>query len=315
VITELSTATVTPTPLPCLAIDPQLLQTPSDVSAQEGGTGSESMDPGFAPAAICLRVSQKNPTYGEIEGAMHGNLVWGNVHSMSLSHILSNLFVGAEIPRVSPLQVVEMQTALASKRFACEMANIISRVCFKSSLFWPSHTYRMFQCERLSHETGCWLFIGAQHAHASSPFVHFASSWICCDAAKEITEIASRFNGLCSALLAAHQQEALALARRLAVVEQEQQVAELTLQEQRSKILEQGALIAQYETLLGHGQEKLPQYYERMSITHNCFHYSKSVRVLPHFNIVLNHDNHGILSMFSTSYKSDSTNIFLVFWY
>jgi hypothetical protein len=248
VATELSTTTVTPTPLPRLAIDPQLLQTASDVSAQEGG--SESTDPGFAPVATRLRVSQKNPTYGEIEGAMRGNLVWGNVHLMSLSHILSNLFVGAEIPRVSPLRVVETQTALASKRFAREMANIISQVCFKS-LFWPSHTYRMFQCERLSHETGCWLFIGAQHAHASSPFVHFASSRIRRDASKEITEIASRFNGLCSALIAARRQKALVLAQRLAVVEQEQQAAQLIVQEQRSKILEQDALIARYETLLG----------------------------------------------------------------
>jgi hypothetical protein len=40
------------------------------------------------------------------------------------------------------------------------------------------------------------------------------------------------------------------LAQRLAVVEQEQQATELALQEQRSKILEQDALIARYETLL-----------------------------------------------------------------
>jgi hypothetical protein len=79
VITELSTTTVTTTSLPRLAINPQLLEMPLDSSAREGGTDSESpsTDPGSTPSAICLRVSQKKPTYSEVEGAMRGNLLWG----------------------------------------------------------------------------------------------------------------------------------------------------------------------------------------------------------------------------------------------
>lgn len=49
-----------------------------------------------------------------------------------------------------------------------------------------------FQCEDLSAQTSCWLFIRAQHPNASGETLHFASARLQRDA-PDIGDIASQF--------------------------------------------------------------------------------------------------------------------------
>jgi len=70
-----------------------------------------------------------------------------------------------------------------------------------------------------------------------------------------VSEIAYKFNALCASLIAARREDALVLAQKLAIAEQDQKTAELALRERETKIVEQGALIARYEALLGKTQD------------------------------------------------------------
>jgi hypothetical protein len=163
--------------------------------------------------------------------------------------VMSLILLFSAFPHSRGLRGVEPNTSQATSRFNREIANIFEHV----SDFCPAcltHFITQCQCERLSYETGCWLFIGAQHPHANKPFVHYSSDRLCREASQEITEFASKFSVLCASLVASWRQDALAMAQQLAVSEQEREVAEDALRQQKDILEEKDALLAHYRALL-----------------------------------------------------------------
>jgi hypothetical protein len=152
-------------------------------------------------------------------------------------------------PRSRGLRGVETDTTHATSRFNREISNIFERVSGFCMGRFPNLTIQ-YQCERLSHETGCWLFIGAQHPHANKPFVHYSSDRIRHEASQQVTEVASKFSVLCASLVASRRQDALAMAQKLAISEKEREVAEDALQQQKDIVEERDALLAHYQALL-----------------------------------------------------------------
>ena len=55
-------------------------------------------------------------------------------------------------------------------------------------MIWPFK-----QCEDISLKTGCWLFIGAQHANGVGAALHYASPRLIKDGRQETNELASQF--------------------------------------------------------------------------------------------------------------------------
>ena len=76
-----------------------------------------------------IRVSQKNPSHGMVEGAMMGNKAFGEpiIYAPRLnSH--SYLLASTDVPRQQPLREPEEDKSKANQRFARQIKDIISRV-------------------------------------------------------------------------------------------------------------------------------------------------------------------------------------------
>jgi hypothetical protein len=71
------------------------------------------------------------------------------------------------------------------------------------------------QCEQVSHETGCWLFLTAQHANSTSSFIHYTSPRLRRESRPEVTDLVSQFGKLFGSLLAARRQDAKELHSKL----------------------------------------------------------------------------------------------------
>jgi hypothetical protein len=74
----------------------------------------------------------------------------------------------------------------------------------------------MAQCEQISHETGCWLFLAAQHPNATKPYLHYTSPRLRRDAMPQTTAITNQFHGLMTDLHRARYQNAFELQTELA---------------------------------------------------------------------------------------------------
>ena len=72
------------------------------------------------------------------------------------------------------------------------------------------------QCEAISVETGCWLYIGAQHLTATAPFSHYSSPRLRQEGLAELNSIHNQLSQTMVALVAARRQEAKSLALDLA---------------------------------------------------------------------------------------------------
>ncbi|KDR72063.1 hypothetical protein GALMADRAFT_213511 [Galerina marginata CBS 339.88] len=71
------------------------------------------------------------------------------------------------------------------------------------------------KCDDLSLQTGCWLFIGAQHPTARSAAIHYASHRLRRDAPGQSGQIATQFCQLTQNLLASKNQDMLQLQTQL----------------------------------------------------------------------------------------------------
>ena len=71
------------------------------------------------------------------------------------------------------------------------------------------------QCEHISTETGCWLYLAAQHPNARLPFVHYSSPRFRRDAMAQVTEITNQFHAILSGLVRARYLSAMELQNKL----------------------------------------------------------------------------------------------------
>ncbi|KAJ6487524.1 hypothetical protein DFH09DRAFT_811815, partial [Mycena vulgaris] len=83
----------------------------------------------------------------------------------------------------------------------------------------------ILQCERLSHETGCWLHFSAQHMFATEPFLHYASPRILKEAKQDVEQITNHFNKLFHTLIAARNEDTKEMHKKLLSVQESAKVA------------------------------------------------------------------------------------------
>jgi len=102
----------------------------------------------------------------------------------------------------------------------------------------------------LSNETGCWLFVGAQHPHSHRSFAHYASDEIRRDAPQEVTDVASKFGVLCTALVASRRYDTLAIAEKLAASDAKREAAEARTAAAEAEVQAQMAIVADKDSQL-----------------------------------------------------------------
>jgi hypothetical protein len=114
-----------------------------------------------------------------------------------------------------------------------------------------------FQCEALSVETGCWLYIGAQHVTASMPFIHYASPRLRREALEDLNLIHNQFNKTINSLLAARRKDALILANSLADTQKQLAESSAQLQVEQSATAVKDDLIAKLQAIIA--ASKVPE--------------------------------------------------------
>lgn len=82
------------------------------------------------------------------------------------------------------------------------------------------------KCENISLQTGCWLFIGAQHANATGKPLHYASPRLRKDGQMNTNEFATQFLQLIRQVTEARKINVLELQNQLRRSEQEKAVIE-----------------------------------------------------------------------------------------
>ncbi|KAJ6611688.1 hypothetical protein B0H10DRAFT_1918575 [Mycena sp. CBHHK59/15] len=87
----------------------------------------------------------------------------------------------------------------------------------------------MDRCERLSNETGCWLYFSAQHIFATEPFFHYASPRILKEGKKDVEQITNHFNRLFLTLIAARNEDSKEMHKKLLLVQENEKVAKEAL--------------------------------------------------------------------------------------
>lgn len=94
------------------------------------------------------------------------------------------------------------------------------------------------QAERISNETNCWIFIGAQHPNASAQFIHYTSPRLRADAMEEIGEVVNSFGDLTKSLIKACRDQAWELAKKVVEIENLNRVAEEKVQHAHELLME-----------------------------------------------------------------------------
>ncbi|KAH9477987.1 hypothetical protein JR316_0010220 [Psilocybe cubensis] len=124
------------------------------------------------------RTSAQNPYHGYVQGALRGTEVYQIVRGHSLPSPISE-----------------------NTRLVKQFTNSINAIVEK--------------CEDLSKQTGCWLFIGAQHATARSGAISYASPRLRRDAAAQAGNIGTQFSSITRNLIQARIQDNVNLQQQL----------------------------------------------------------------------------------------------------
>ncbi|KAK7059855.1 hypothetical protein R3P38DRAFT_3252100 [Favolaschia claudopus] len=135
-----------------------------------------------------VRVTKKNPIHGLVVGAMRGGRAY-------------------DIVRSKPLRNPIASQAEASARFLRCATDIMER------------------CERMSNETGCWLYFTAQHLFAHAPFLHYASPRLLKEGKKDTEQLTNHFNKLFATLIALRNEESKDMHKRLLSAEDDKKAA------------------------------------------------------------------------------------------
>ncbi|KAJ3556944.1 hypothetical protein NP233_g11862 [Leucocoprinus birnbaumii] len=160
--------------------------------------------------------------HGFIEGVMRGN----------------HEFRG--LKRTIALRPPSKSSAHASKRFARVIRQILTRI------------------ENLAVETGCWVYLAAQHATAVTPFIHYASPRLQAEAGPELDVIHTNFSIIMKTLVTSRRREAMELMLeleeqkdKLESAQKEADIARRDAEIQREEIGKRDVVIAELMTRLG----------------------------------------------------------------
>ncbi|KAJ6456127.1 hypothetical protein C8R45DRAFT_774192, partial [Mycena sanguinolenta] len=137
-----------------------------------------------------LRASRTNAIYGMVDGARRGNQPFKIFRSKALRPNLA-------------------EQADASARFLRCISDIL--------------------CERVSHETGCWLHFSAQHLFGQAGYLHYTSPRFLKEAKADAEQIINHFNQTFATLLAARHQDSKAMHKWLLLAEEDKQAADTAL--------------------------------------------------------------------------------------
>ncbi|KAH9478165.1 hypothetical protein JR316_0008618 [Psilocybe cubensis] len=154
---------------------------------------SSSQSSSAGSASRPNRTSAQNPYNGYVDGAYRGSSVYQIVR-------------GHRLP--SPIS----DNTRSVKKFTNTINSIIEK------------------CEDISKETGCWLFIGAQHATARAGSISYASPRLRRDAAEQVGQIGTQFSTLTRNLIHSRTQETLDLQRQLEQSRRETEEAKKSLE-------------------------------------------------------------------------------------
>ncbi|KAJ3570349.1 hypothetical protein NP233_g4469 [Leucocoprinus birnbaumii] len=106
----------------------------------------------------------------------------------------------------------------ASKRFARVIRQILTRI------------------ENLAVETGCWIYLAAQHATAVTPFIHYASPSLQTKAGPKLDIIHTNFSIIMKTLVTSRRREAMEL-----MLELEEQKEKLELAQKEAEVARKDA--------------------------------------------------------------------------
>ncbi|KAL0947181.1 hypothetical protein HGRIS_013305 [Hohenbuehelia grisea] len=116
------------------------------------------------------RITNQNNEYGFMEGAQHGGQPFS-------------------VLRMKPPLKLESKSDI-STRFLDQAKDIV------------------YRAERLGLETGCWIYLAAQHQHAQGPMISFATQRLRLEAHQQLTEYSNNFNRLMASLVMSRRQDA-----------------------------------------------------------------------------------------------------------
>lgn len=110
-------------------------------------------------------------------------------------------------------------------------------------LIYPSLYLTLFECERLSAETGCWLYLSGQHVNASMGFYNYSSPRVRREARPQVAAIQALSLTMYNSLLNARRADAVALNLQVEQGKDE-------LHKTRQELAEKDACIAQLQAQL-----------------------------------------------------------------
>lgn len=147
-----------------------------------------------------------------------------------------------DIPRQGPLPRTQTEASSSTKRFNRLMRDLIIRVSNAYANPRPG-LLTLFQCERLSTETGCWLYLSGQHVNASMGFYSYVSPRLRREAKDRVIDIQNSFHKTYTGLLESRRVDAVQLS-----IQAQQYREELLLAQQTNAAQE--AYIAQLKAEL-----------------------------------------------------------------
>ena len=109
----------------------------------------------------------------------------------------------------------------------------------------------LYQCEDLANQTGCWLFLGAQHPTAKLGAVNYASPRLRRDATEDSGSVATTFCRLTSKLIRAKNSDTMKLADELEASRKQVQAAKQALEQATEIRLEVEAELERYKLQYG----------------------------------------------------------------
>ena len=122
----------------------------------------------------------------------------------------------------------------------------------------PIRTYDLtMQCEDISLKTGCWLFVGAQHANAAGGALHYASPRLIKDGCQETNDFASQFLQLIKHVSDSRKVDVLELQGQLRKSQQEISAMQESQNSTEAKLQ---AALKEMETLKAISQQQIQQY-------------------------------------------------------
>ncbi|KAF9471708.1 hypothetical protein BDN70DRAFT_819666, partial [Pholiota conissans] len=105
--------------------------------------------------------------------------------------------------------------------------------------------------EDLSARTGCWLFIGAQHATARGSAIHYSSARLRRDAGDALDSFAEEFCTMMNHMTDVRRRDTLEVRRNLEEITSAKAALEKRMEELESQSVNRDTLLLRYKEMFG----------------------------------------------------------------